>query len=216
MPNKLQLAQSRTPQFYASYDQNSVMFALLNALAQVDTDRDTFITRIYGMIGIDSTYDEDLESRWGGLLATRKSTSETYNQYRIRLKLMFSSLVGGTTSAIRHSVASCMGINLSDQGAIDAVVKVYDAWEHPTWKHDYAEEDGYGSIVVEVNVGAITYESMEAKIQEIEATVAGIKAAGINPYMIYKVFEPDTYYKLNMTSYISLDQFTYDDLSKED
>lgn len=203
---KLQRAQSDLPTFYAANDENSVIYALLNALTQVDEDRGAIITRVYGAIGIDKTDDRDLESRWGGLLGTKMKPTETYDQYRTRLKLIYPSLVGGTATAIKYAIASCLGADLSDENNVNNTVQVYDAWE-------YDKSVGYGNIIILVNSMLIPYDNMDAKIQEIETTVTNIKAAGINFYMVYKAFNPITYHDLDLNTYISLNDFTYNELS---
>ena len=74
--------QSRFPNIYDVYNKNTILYALLSIYASRMNYTTEMIDRLYAMIGIDSTYDEDLEHRWGSLLGLPKLSDETYDDYR--------------------------------------------------------------------------------------------------------------------------------------
>ena len=121
--------QSSFPHIYNVYDHNTILYALLSVYASKFGAKEDIINRVYAMIGIDSTYDEDLEHRWGSLLGIYKNNGESFRDYRARLMIVYASLTGGTEEAIKYAVASTVGIS-SDQDMINEYIHIYDAWTY--------------------------------------------------------------------------------------
>lgn len=177
--------QDSFPHIYDVYNENTILYALLYVYGIKYGKRTNIIDRLYAMIGIDSTYDEDLEWRWGTLLGVPKQTNESYLEYRNRLKVVYPSLSGGTANAIKHAIASAAGI----ESDIDQYVSVYDAWEYP-YDIDMSllgidevvdETSLYGSIICTLDL------SMADAVDHINVVNAinHTKASGINPYLIF-------------------------------
>ena len=125
----LENMQSSFPHIYNVYDHNTILYALLSVYASKFGAKEDIINRVYAMMGIDSTYDEDLEHRWGSLLGIYKNNGESYKDYRARLMIVYTSLTGGTEEAIKYAVASTIGIS-SDQDMINEYIHIYDAWTY--------------------------------------------------------------------------------------
>lgn len=121
--------QSSFPHIYNVYDHNTILYALLSVYASKFGAKEDIINRVYAMMGIDSTYDEDLEHRWGSLLGIYKNNGESFRDYRARLMIVYASLTGGTEEAIKYAVASAIGIS-SDQDMINEYIHIYDAWAY--------------------------------------------------------------------------------------
>lgn len=181
--------QSSFPHIYNVYDKSSVLYALISVFGQKYGMRTDTIDRLYAMIGIDSTYDEDLEFRWGSLLGMPRRINESYGEYRGRLKIIYSSLNGGTAKAIKFAIASAANIN-ADIDSINRHVHVYDAWEYPYYVDpkllgidEVVDESSlYGSIICTVDLDgvkrAIDYDALNKVINQT-------KASGVNPYLMF-------------------------------
>lgn len=197
--------QSSFPHLYNIYDKNTILYALLSTFGERYGVRTDIIDRLYAMIGIDSTYDEDLEHRWGSLLGIYRQNNESFDDYRNRLLIVYSSLAGGTAEAIKYAIASVIGITTSAD-AIDQYIKIYDAWEYPhEVDPDIITDTSYGHIIctidLEANEGAMI---MDDRIMDAINTT---KASGIYPYLlfIYNINESATleYEEEDMISNIS-------------
>lgn len=188
--------QSSFPHIYNVYDKKTILYALLSVFGEKYGVRTDIIDRLYAMIGIDSTYNEDLEHRWGSLLNIYKQSGESYDEYRSRLKIVYSSLSGGTAEAIKYAIASATGINAN----IDSYIHVYDAWEYP-YEIDASllgideivdETSLYGSIVCTIDLAGIDNIVDHTKIAN---AINQTKASGINPCLLFLY---------NIEEYISL------------
>lgn len=176
--------QASFPHLYNVYDKRTVLYALLSVFGGRLGMRTDIIDRLYAMIGIDSTYDEDLEHRWGSLLGMHRQTNEPYDNYRNRLLITYSSLSGGTAEAIKYAIASTIGI--TDDDDIDKYINIYDAWEYPYDLSglgiDTSDESSlYGSSVCAIDLSNIT----NANYAEITSTINQVKASGINAYLLF-------------------------------
>lgn len=180
--------QASFPHIYNVYDKSTVLYALLSVFGKKYGMRTDIIDRLYAMIGIDSTYDEDLEYRWGSLLGIYKQIEESYNDYRSRLKIVYSSLSGGTAEAIKYAIASATGLG-SDTNTVNEYIHVYDAWKYP-YQIDESllgieitdEASLYGSIICTVDLSNVTTNVEHAKIMD---AINRTKASGINPCLIF-------------------------------
>ena len=94
--------QASFPHLYDVYNEKTILYALLSVYADRAKSRLRIIDRLYAMIGIDSTYDEDLEYRWGSLLGIKRNSGESYSDYRARLLIIYASLADGTAEAIEE------------------------------------------------------------------------------------------------------------------
>lgn len=191
--NKILLGlQESFPQIYDVYNDKSILYTLLYVYANRFANRNSIIARLYGMIGIETTYDEDLERRWGSLLGIKRNNGEPIDEYRSRLMLVYASLAGGTEEAIKYAIASIVNVP-------DDAIKVYDAWlydgaDNPALNEYLADPNntidpenenayGYGAFVCTVDIGfnegLLNYH--DKIIQAINKT----KASGTKPYLIF-------------------------------
>ena len=175
--------QSSFPHLYNVYDKNTILYALLSVFGERYGVRTDIIDRLYAMSGIDSTYDEDLEHRWGSLLGIYRQNNEPFDNYRNRLLIAYSSLAGGTAEAIKYAIASVVGI-ATDKDAIDEYIKVYDAWKYPyEVDPNVIHDTSYGHIIctidLQANEGAMM---MYDKVMDVINTT---KASGIYPYLLF-------------------------------
>lgn len=191
MSEIIELMQSRFPRIYDVYNKKSVLYSLLSVYADRIGKRTKIADRLYAMIGIDSTYDEDLEHRWGSMLGIYKMSGESYNDYRRRLLVVYSSLSGGTEEAIKYAIASAIGIS-NDANAINEYINVYDAWLYDGDIPDGEEIDtSYGNIICTVDLSMIgMVEDVKNKILE---SIYKVKASGINPHVIMKYIINESY-----------------------
>ena len=93
--------QGNFPHIYDVYNDKTILYAILSIYASKYNMTRDIIDRIYGMIGIETTYDEDLEHRWGSMLGIYKEIGESYDDYRARLMIVYASFSGGTAEAIK-------------------------------------------------------------------------------------------------------------------
>lgn len=192
--------QASFPHLYDVYNEKTILYALLSVYADRAKNRLRIIDRLYAMIGIDSTYDEDLEYRWGSLFGIKRNSGESYSDYRARLLIIYASLVGGTAEAIKYAIASTIGIS-SSQDEINRYIKVYDAWEYPevpdtslTNKDNVFLNQNfvtnteiistdYGHIICTVDLEA--NESITTMYDKIMTAIKKTKASGIYPYLLF-------------------------------
>lgn len=193
--------QASFPHLYNVYDKSTILYALLSVFGERMGTRTDIIDRLYAMIGIDSTYDEDLEHRWGSLLGVYRQNGESFNDYRSRLLIVYSSLAGGTAEAIKFAIASAIGIT-SDTNAINQYIKVYDAWKYPyevpdkslTNKDDVLTNQNfitntevisatYGHIICTVDLSV--NEGIAGMYNKIMNAINTTKASGIYPYLLF-------------------------------
>jgi hypothetical protein len=203
--------QSSFPHLYNVYDKKTILYTLLSVFGDRLGMRTDTIDRLYAMIGIDSTYDEDLEHRWGSMLGIYRQDNETYDNYRNRLMITYSSLSGGTSESIKYAIASAIGI--TDDEIIDGHIHVYDAWEYP---HDidpkllgidnYVDESSlYGSNICTVDISDL----INVNYTEVIDTINQVKASGINSYLLL------LYGIINESMTLSRNDKNYDILSMQ-
>lgn len=173
--------QSRFPNIYDVYNKNTILYALLSIYASRMNYTTEMIDRLYAMIGIDSTYDEDLEHRWGSLLGLPKLSDETYDDYRSRLMIVYSSLAGGTAESIKYAIASTVGIS-ENKDLIDKYIHIYDAWKY-SGSFESIIDKSYGHIVCIVDL--IVNENMASMNNKILKSINTSKASGIMPYLFF-------------------------------
>lgn len=193
--------QASFPHLYNVYDKSTILYALLSVFGERMGTRTDIIDRLYAMIGIDSTYDEDLEHRWGSLLGVYRQNGESFNDYRSRLLIVYSSLAGGTAEAIKFAIASAIGITF-DTNAINQYIKVYDAWKYLyevpdkslTNKDDVLTNQNfitntevisatYGHIICTVDLSV--NEGIAGMYSKIMNAINTTKASGIYPYLLF-------------------------------
>lgn len=213
----LELIQSKLPKFYKKYEyksetEKSVMYAILNAIANTLDGSNTAVDRLDAAIGIDTTYDKDLQYRWGSLLGINKKDTESYNLYRSELKLAIPSLIGGTKDAIIYAIAIVIGIEKDNTLQAD-YIDVVDGWEYNGDVEIPEEYKQYGNFVCTIDMsvgeGAINVE------QQMIDSINRVKASGTSFYVVYKSFKVLRYYQLDPFNYDTLDNTTYDFLGAE-
>lgn len=175
--------QASFPHLYHVYDKNTILYTLLSVFSERYGVRTDIIDRLYAMIGIDSTYDEDLEHRWGSLLGIYRQNNEPYDNYRSRLLIAYSSLAGGTAEAIKYAIASVIGV-ATDKDAIDEYIKVYDAWEYPNEiDPGIISDTSYGHIICTIDLQA--NEGAMMMYDKVIDVINTTKASGIYPYLLF-------------------------------
>lgn len=206
--NTLSRMQGNFPHIYDVYNDKTILYALLSIYAsKYDLTRE-IIDRIYGMIGIETTYDEDLEHRWGSMLGIYKEIGESYDDYRERLMIVYASFSGGTAEAIKYAVAVTVGIS-TEKSIIDKYINIIDAWEydHELIPHDTdpkydvitnntncltntgfilnkpydAHKDGAFVCTIDLSIN----ESIHYYKDKIMTAINKTKASGINAYLVF-------------------------------
>lgn len=211
----LETIQMKLPKFYKKYQMKglenkdkSIMFPFLKSFGDAIDGSKELIDRVDAMIGIDTTYDEDLYHRWGSLLGLNKGKG-SYGLYRNNIRLSILSGVGGTKEAIKFAVAIIANIE-NDAELYDKYIQVVDAWEYdgelapheddPVYNimtndescrlNDNMVLNGrydphrYGSFVVILDLAAneMVLTPDDGVVLEV---VNRVKAAGTNAYIVY-------------------------------
>ena len=199
MATELELVLSKLPG-YIDTSLDSTFYNVIKAFVDELMLLQGSIDELHAMIGVDTTYGEDLDIRWGALLNLPRNSGETDDEYRYRLQLATTSMIGGTKNALKYCVAVGIGFIGNDVNRIN----VYDAWDYPgDYNH---KEPGYVIITVDLNHTHFTTEMEEM----IKRSIANAKAAGIAVNAIYYNYGTDGYY-YDMTSmeYGSLHNMEY-------
>ena len=173
--------QASFPHIYDVYNEKSILYALLSVYADRCGRRNQILTRLYGMIGIDTTYDEDLERRWGSLLGISRNNNESIEDYRTRLMIVYASLAGGTEEAIKYAIASTIGFSDSPD-TINKYIKVYDAWLYNGIDESIVNKE-YGAFVCTVDIS--DSENVAMYYDKIMHAINTTKASGTVPYLIF-------------------------------
>lgn len=179
--SSLEELQSRFPDIYDVYNEETVIYALLTIYSGSHDDRLAIIDRLYAAIGIDDTYDEDLEWRWGSLLHISRKGGESADAYRARLKLAYLSLKGGTAEAIKYAVGIVVGLT-ADKDIIDKYIQVYDSWDYTNIDPNIQPQDG--AFVVAIDLGFLESTSIDFAA-DVPYAVNTTKASGTQPYVLY-------------------------------
>lgn len=200
--------QGNFPHIYDVYNDKTILYAILSIYASKYNMTRDIIDRIYGMIGIETTYDEDLEHRWGSVLGIYKEIGESYDDYRTRLMIVYASFSGGTAEAIKYAVAVTVGIS-TEKSIIDKYINIIDAWEydHELIPHDTdpkydavtnntncltntgfvlnkpydAHRDGAFVCTIDLSIN----ESIHYYKDKIMTAINKTKASGINAYLAF-------------------------------
>lgn len=199
MATELEFVLSKLPR-YIDTSLDSTFYNVIKAFVDELMLLQGSIDELHAMIGVDTTYGEDLDIRWGALLNLPRNSGETDDEYRYRLQLATTSMIGGTKNALKYCVAVGIGFIGNDVNRIN----VYDAWDYPgDYNH---KEPGYVIITVDLNHTHFTTEMEEM----IKRSIANAKAAGIAVNAIYYNYGTDGYY-YDMTSmeYGSLHNMEY-------
>lgn len=213
----LSLIQDKLPELYAKYEnksetEKSVLCVILGVLANALDHSSSLTDRVDAAIGIDTTYDEDLEYRWGSLLGINKIATESYDLYRNRLKLAMPSMIGGTKDAIKYAIATVVGVE-NNNTIQDDYIEVVDGWEYNGSVEIPDEYRQYGCFVctVDLSVGEGALDIEQKMIDSINA----VKASGTTFHVLYKAFTIGRYYEMDVFSYDTLSNTTYDSFGVE-
>ena len=202
MDNKLGLILDRLPQFYNKND-SSILYHIISSIVTELNSVQSTMDEINDMIGVDTTYGSDLQSRWGSLLSIKRTSGESDESYRSRLKLSIVTLTGGTKESIKYSIAVGMGIN-NNPIEMDKRIKVYDGW-------DYSETiegcDTYGNIICVVDLNNQIYsDEMEIIVQR---SADDVKASGTKVTIIFINYRVHSYSELDDITYTNLNSMKY-------
>lgn len=213
--SNIELIQMKIPDTYKKYgsdNEKSVLYVILNAIANKIDECHNNADRLDAMIGIDTTYNEDLEYKWGSALGISKRESESYDLYRNRLKLAMPSMIGGTKEAIKYAIATAVGIE-KDDAIQDDYIDVVDGWEYSGDIDipDEFKQCGYFICTVDLSIGegALNVE------QKIIDSINAVKASGTAFHILYKAFVLTKYHEMDVFSYDTLNGTTYDSLGVE-
>lgn len=206
--DKIDAVLSRFPQYtYNPEDKQSALYKLIKSIVDEFSITMDNINRLNNAMNIDTVLPDDIYNRFGSLLNIKQNKGETDEQYRSRLKVSVTSLSGGTTDAIKYSIASGLGIN-NNQEAMDRI-KIYDAWEYDG-DADVAREYGYIVCSVDLNNG-----SYSADMEKIVAESANsVKAAGVVIQFVYYNFRIVYYAQLDDVTYASLGTLKYNQVGE--
>ena len=92
MSDTIRMMQSRFPNIYNVYDENTIIYTLLMVYADRMDNNTSIIDRINNMIDIDSTSNEDLEHRWGSMLGIYRMNGESYFNQCVSYRLDGNSI----------------------------------------------------------------------------------------------------------------------------
>lgn len=211
--SNIDLIQEKLPRFYRKYpikgeNERSNMYPILLAFSSLLDSTSTIVDRIDGMMGIDTTYNEDLYHRWGSILGISKGNG-SWELFRNKIKLAMLSGVGGTKQAIKFAVAIIASIE--DNAELqDKYIQVIDAWEYngkivpnefdpnfdpvlndesftlnDTFKlNNEYDPHKYGGFVVILDLAA-NEMILTPDNGTVWDTINTVKAAGTNGYLIY-------------------------------
>lgn len=211
--SNVDVIQDKLPRFYRKYpikgeNERSNMYPILCAFASLLDNSMTIVDRIDGMMGINTTHDEDLYHRWGSLLGISKGNG-SWELFRNKIKLSMLSGVGGTKQAIKFAVAIIASIE--DNAELqDKYIQVIDAWEYDgklvpnefdphydpvlndemftlndTFKlNNEYDPHKYGGFVVVMDLAA-NEMVLTPDNGIVWETINTVKAAGTNGYLIY-------------------------------
>lgn len=199
MATELEFVLSKLPG-YIDTSLDSTFYNVIKAFVDELMLLQGSIDELHAMIGVDTTYGEDLDIRWGALLNLPRNNGETDDEYRYRLQLATTSMIGGTKNALKY----CVAVGIGFMGNNVNRINVYDAWDYPgDYNH---KEPGYVIITVDLNHTHFTTEMEEM----IKRSIANAKAAGVAVNTIYYNYGTDGYY-YDMTSmeYGSLHNMEY-------
>ena len=199
MATELESVLSKLPG-YIDTSSDSTFYNVIKAFVDELMLLQGSIDELHAMIGVDTTYGEDLDARWGALLNLQRNNGETDDEYRYRLQLATTSMIGGTKNALKY----CVAVGIGFMGNNVNRINVYDAWDYPgDYNH---KEPGYVIITVDLNHAHFTTEMEEM----IKRSIANAKAAGVAVNTIYYNYGTDGYY-YDMTSmeYGSLHNMEY-------
>ncbi|MCM1269371.1 MAG: hypothetical protein NC247_01930 [Ruminococcus flavefaciens] len=131
--SNIDLIQDKLPRFYRKYpikgeNERSNMYPVLIAFSKLLDESMDIVDRIDGMMGINTTHNDDLYHRWGSILGITKGNG-SWELFRNKIKLAMLSGVGGTKQAIKFAVAIIASIE--DNAELqDKYIQVIDAWEY--------------------------------------------------------------------------------------
>lgn len=202
MATELEYVLSKLPGYLNTSD-GSTLYGVIKSIVDELVVLQNGIDELHAMIGVDTTYGEDLDARWGKIVGISRRKGETDEEYRYRLQTATTSMIGGTKDALRYCVAVGVGFTGDNMDRI----KVYDAWDYPG-EYDH-KGPGYAIITVDLNYTHFTTDMEEM----IRKSIADAKAAGIAVNVIYYNYGTDGYY-YDMTSmeYGSLHNMEYSTL----
>lgn len=204
MPSTIDRIRDRLPQFY-NLDPNSNVMKILGAFVEEIDRADANNIRIASMTSISKTYGEDLYDRWGLLFGIKRQPGESDNSYRARLKLMVTSLSGGTIDSVRYSIAVGLGIN-NDTNAIDKLLKIYDGWEYAEPLVDETLRSP-GNIICVVDLENQVFSAEKEQI--VRDAINNVKAAGVNAFVTFNNYRIVFYAQLEDVNYSTLSNIAY-------
>lgn len=204
----LESIQDKLPDWYKKFStDNSVIYAIIYATSLEIANNIVLVDRVNNAIGLNTTDDDDLYTRWGSMLGINKELSMEPSVYRDALKLYLLSKVGGTAESIKYAAAIAIGIDDSEKLLLD-YIKVYDAWDYTGDAE--LQSTAHGNFVCEIDMtigsSAIGVE------QKVLNAISTVKASGTNFEVIYKDAKIITYEDLNRFNFISLDLTTFENL----
>ena len=90
MATELEFVLSKLPG-YIDTSSGSTFYNVIKAFVDELMLSQGSIDELHAMIGVDTTYGEDLDARWGTLLNLPRNSGETDDEYRYRLDAYLSA-----------------------------------------------------------------------------------------------------------------------------
>lgn len=203
--DRLEYIINRLPSFYNT-DNGSIIRAIINSISDELDIVDNQHNVIQSLIGINTTYNNELDSRWGKMLGISRNNNESDGSYRDRLKSSIIRLRGGTRDALQYAVAIILGIDDSASN-INNQIKIYDAWTYTNY--GIYTSTSYGIAVIEINIGNNSIVGLRNKLENI---VSSVKACGVRIDLILNNYTIITYNDISEISYIDLFTSNYNNL----
>lgn len=206
--DRLTSALSKFPRFYNREVQDAGIRAFVKAFTDELGMSDDQIARLGALNSVDTTYDEDLEPRWGKLLNIPRKSGEDGAIYRNRLKTSVTDLAGGTYDAIKYAIAVSIGIN-GDPVATDNCIKIIDAWLYTGTE---PIDKSNGCFVVTVDLNNILFEYRQSISDVVTQAVKNTKASGTKGQLLFYNYRIMTYGELDTITYLDLSALRYDQI----
>lgn len=187
---------NRFPSFWNK--DSGIVRAIVDAMASELSRADDQINVVDQMIGINGTFGNDLDKRWGALLNIPRHLGEDDVKYRNRLGTSISNLSGGTADALKYATSVVLGTDGVEM--INDPISIIDAWLY-TGNGVSESDKAYGHVVCYIDVDAAPYLD-ETRVNDLYSVLKSAKASGTMVHLVwYKREQPEMADTTASTSY---------------
>lgn len=191
---KLSLILSNMPSHW-NKDPESNIYKLVKSISDEFEEFNQQLDVVDMSIGIDGSYDFDLDRRWGALLNIPRLYGEDDIPYRNRIKLSITRMIGGTSDALRFAVSNILSnINHTD---VSKYISVTDAW---LYTGSAVVDKSYSNAICTIDITHID-SITESVMSEINYAISEVKASGVNVYIIFYTSDDERTSIVNNSDY---------------